>query len=629
MTAAPPLVVEATREFLRRHAPFDRMSDAALAFLIPRLKLAYFAKDATILSPQGGAVGHLHIIQRGRVGSHPDNVQADPDPTLGPGELFQVGALSAGGATTKIFHAVEDTFCYLLPREEFLELRRISPEFERFCTQAITETLTQSLATLHGQYSQRAAERQTLTRTLGELVRHPPVATAATAPVRDALLRMAEEKVRTIIVQDRIGAPIGMFTLVDLLRRVVLPERPLTTPLAEVMTSPVVALPGSATAYEAMHVMAEREVRQVVVVDAGRLVGVINERDLFALQRVSMRQVIEGLRGADTLDALKRAAGDIRRLTENLLAQGVGAEPLTRTIASLNDLLSRRVIELALARHDLADIDWCWLALGSEGRGEQTFATDQDNALVFDAADAAEAGRLRPRLLAFAAGVNADLDALGFPLCTGKVMASNPDLCLASDEWKAKFLAWIRAPTPAALLSANIVFDFRPLYGDTTLVDALRDWLLAYTQENRIFLRLMVQNALETDPPLGLIRAFAVDDDAAHKGTIDLKVRGTRLFVDAARVFALAYGIADTGTVARLRVAGRRLNVEDRHVAAAIDAFHFLQLLRLRQQDLGGDGGHANRIDPYALNEVEQRMLKEAFRQAKQLQQRLKQSYQL
>jgi CBS domain-containing protein len=356
---------------------------------------------------------------------------------------------------------------------------------------------------------------------------------------------------------------------------------------------------------------------------------VINERDLFALQRVSMRQVIEGLHGADTLEALKRAAGDIRRLTENLLAQGVGAEPLTRTIATLNDLLSRRVIELALARHDLADIDWCWLALGSEGRGEQTFATDQDNALLFEAADAAEAAHLRPRLLAFAAAVNADLDALGFPLCTGKVMASNPDLCLASDEWKARFLDWIRAPTPAALLFANIVFDFRPLYGDTTLVDALREWLHSYTQENRIFLRLMVQNALETDPPLGLIRAFAVDDDAAHKGTIDLKVRGTRLFVDAARVFALAHGIAETGTAARLRVAGRRLNVEERHVAAAIDAFHFLQMLRLRQQDLAGDGGHANRIDPYALNEVEQRMLKEAFRQAKQLQQRLKQSYQL
>ncbi len=625
----PPLIVEATKEFLRRYTPFNRMSDASLAFLVPKLRLAYFEKDATILWPQAGPVTHLHIIQRGRVGSHPDNLQAEPDPTLGPGELFPVGALSAGGTTTKIFHAIEDTFCYLLSRDDFLELRRTSPEFERYCTQAITETLKQSLATLHGQYSQRAADQQTLTRTLGELVRQAPVAAAGNAPLREALQRMADAKVRTVIVQDREGAPIGMFTLVDLLRRVVLPQRPLTTLLSEVMTSPIVTLPGTATAYEAMHVMAESAVRQVVVVDGSRLLGVINERDLFALQRVSMRQVIEGLRGAETHEALKRAADDIRRLTENLLAQGVGAEPLTRTIASLNDVLSRRVIELALARHDVADIDWCWLALGSEGRGEQTFATDQDNALLFEAASAAEAAHLRPRLLAFAAAVNADLDALGFPLCTGKVMASNPDLCLTVDEWKAKFLDWIRTPTPAALLSANIVFDFRPLYGDTTLVDALREWLLAYTQENRIFQRLMVQNALETDPPLGLIRAFAVDDEPAHKGTIDLKVRGTRLFVDAARVFALAHGIAETGTAARLRAAGRQLHVEERHVAATIEAFHFLQMLRLRQQHLAADTDHANRIDPYALNEVEQRMLKEAFRQAKELQQRLKQSYQL
>ena len=58
-------------------------------------------------------------------------------------------------------------------------------------------------------------------------------------------------------------------------------------------------------------------------------------------------------------------------------------------------------------------------------------------------------------------------------------MAGNPELCLSTDEWKAKFLAWIRAPTPQALLNANIVFDFRPLYGDTTLCDALREWLFA------------------------------------------------------------------------------------------------------------------------------------------------------
>ncbi len=207
-------------------------------------------------------------------------------------------------------------------------------------------------------------------------------------------------------------------------------------------------------------------------------------------------------------------------------------------------------------------------------------------------------------------------------------MASNPELCLSTEEWKAKFLAWIRAPTPQALLNANIVFDFRTLYGDTTLCDALREWLFAYTQANPMFLRLMVQNALAAEPPLGLIRTFIVDDEAEAKGTLDLKARGTRIFVDCARVFALAHGIPETGTAARIRLAGARLHVAQKHVDATVEAFHFLQFLRLRQQDATARGG-PNRIDPYALHDVDQRMLKEAFRQAKQLQERLRLTYRL
>jgi CBS domain-containing protein len=204
-------------------------------------------------------------------------------------------------------------------------------------------------------------------------------------------------------------------------------------------------------------------------------------------------------------------------------------------------------------------------------------------------------------------------------------MASNPTMCLTVDEWKARFLGWLTQPTPQALLEANIVFDFRPLYGDTTLTDDLSTWLHGYSTESTLFLRLMVQNALQTVPPLGVLRAFATDDDPAHRGTLDLKVRGARIFVDAARVFALGKAIRETGTAARLRLAGGALGVEPRHVEATVDAFHFLQLLRLRQQESGG--GHPNRIDPDMLNEVEQRMLKEAFRQARKLQERLAQTF--
>jgi CBS domain-containing protein len=629
LSAAQPPGATVAREFLRRHPPFDRMGDDALDFLIQRLTRAEFAKDATILSVQSGPIENLYIVETGVVGRRPDSTQADPDRTLGRGEVFPVGALSAGTTTTKIFHAIEDTVCYVLGRADFLELRRLSPEFERFCTQAITETLKQSLESLYREFSHRAAEQQTLTRTLGELVRNPPVSCPATATLREAAQKMADAKVRTIVVVDGADAPVGMFTLVDLLCRAVLTELPLATPLTDVMTSPIVTLPASSTAYEAMYLMAERGIRQVIVVENGRLRGVINERDLFALQRASMRQVIEGLHAADSVDRLKRVGQDLTRLAQNLLAQGVGAEPLTRTIAALNDALTRRAIELARQRHRVDDIDWCWLALGSEGRGEQTLATDQDNALLFALPDGEDAAPRRERLLAFARDVNVYLDALGFPLCSGNVMAGNPDLCLSIPEWKAKFLAWIREPTPQALLNANIVFDFRPLYGDTTLADALRDWLLGYTQANLPFLRLMVQNALEIDPPVGLIRAFVVDDEAPVKGTLDLKTRGTRLFVDCGRVFALALGISDTGTAARLRLAGERLRVLPRHVDATVEAFHFLQLLRLRQQEMPAVKGNPNRIDPYALHEIDQRMLKEAFRQARQLQDRLRVSYRL
>ncbi len=159
------------------------------------------------------------------------------------------------------------------------------------------------------------------------------------------------------------------------------------------MSAPVVTLPAAATAHEAMETMAAREVRQIVVVDGARLVGVVNERDLFTLTRVSMRQVLDGLREAPSIGALRHCADDIRGLAHTLLAQGVTAEPLTRTIAALNDALARRAIEQMLARHELDGIDWCWLALGSEGRSEQTFASDQDNALVF----ASGGGRRRVR----------------------------------------------------------------------------------------------------------------------------------------------------------------------------------------------------------------------------------------
>lgn len=154
--------------------------------------------------------------------------------------------------------------------------------------------------------------------------------------------------------------------------------------------------------------------------------GIVSERNLFALQRISMRHVTQSIKLARDLAALKRIGHDIGELSENLIAQGAAAEPLTHTIASLNDALTHRLFELMLPQFDLKGLDWCWLSLGSEGRREQTVATDQDNA-IFGECDEDEVTQARAVLLPFARAMNQALAELGFTLCPGDIMAGNRD----------------------------------------------------------------------------------------------------------------------------------------------------------------------------------------------------------
>jgi CBS domain-containing protein len=136
---------------------------------------------------------------------------------------------------------------------------------------------------------------------------------------------------------------------------------------------------------------------------------------------------------------LQHAREDVRQLALTMLSEGVGAQEITQFISTLNDAVTRRVIELNLDRHDFYGIDWAWLAFGSEGRDEQTFTTDQDNGIVFICTDIMDREQTQLRFLDFAREVNDDLDKCGFPLCKGNIMASNPELCLTLEEWEEKF----------------------------------------------------------------------------------------------------------------------------------------------------------------------------------------------
>ncbi len=574
---------------LRQHAPFDEMETEALALLAAKLKLAYYPRMQVIVGPDSGAADRLYIIKQGSV----RGTGGTADVVLGAGESFPMGALAGRRATVFTYRADADTFCWELAAADFHALMARSARFHAFCTDHLSILLERAHRALREHTDRSLIDNASMLAPLRETLKRRAVSCAAGTPVRVVLQAMQRERIGSMVVTDEAGAPAGIFTTHDVLERVAVPQAAVEAPIISVMTPFPVALEEEATLADAAIAMARYGIRHVVVTRDGRLSGVISERDLFALQRVGLARTAERIRLAHSLEDLVRAASDIRELARHLLAHGLAAEPLTALISALNDNLTRRVIEQAAAKHAVPPA-WCWLALGSEGRREQTFVTDQDNALIFSEGAPP---------LAFADEVNRGLEACGFPLCKGDIMARNPRWCLTSTAWERQFEEWIGESDGEALLNASIFFDFRPLAGEARLAGALRERVLARTRANRIFCRAMAETALQARPPLGLLKDFSAQE-------LDLKLAGGRPFVDAARVLSLGAGSSETGTAARLRGVAEPV---------AVDAFHYIQGLRLRQE--------GNRIRVADLNDIERRVLKGAFRQAALLQARLRLEY--
>jgi len=633
-----PSVLAGMRQALKPHAPFAAMSEGDLDRIVRASLLKYFAPGEIILAPASNRPAHCYVIRQGTVRGERPGASGGAIALweLSAGEMFPLGALIGRRGVTSVYRATQDTFCLKFPAAVFDAMIGSSPVFQDFCTRQLAHLLDLSRMRLQSEYVATATERRGLETPLGSLLRQAPVVCDPEAPLADALATMETHRIGAMLVADAEAKPLGIFTRQDVIGRVVLPQRSLTVPMREMMTAPAITLSVDATAGDAALVMAQHGIRHIVVIDGGgRIAGVVSERDLFSLQRLSVRELASTIRRAVDVPALVQCATDIRALSHSLVAQGVAAGHLTRMISSLNDQIAVRILDLAAPKHDLSGLALCWLGMGSEGRGEQTIATDQDNGLIFVANDEAIAPDvIRERLLPFARGVNEAMDRCGYPLCKGGVMAMNPRWCASLDEWKAAFAGWIDQGDPVSLLAANIFFDFRALWGERRLADALRADIATRAQTNSRFLKQMSDNALRNRPPLnwrGELQAAEGDSDVEG---IDLKMSGSVPFVDAARIFALATGVTATNTVERLAQAAAKRGIPAPEVPVWCDAFEYVQLLRLREQHRrvahgarNGEGTNPNVVPLAMLPDLDRRILKEAMRQIRKVQQRLELDY--
>lgn len=463
---------------------------------------------------------------------------------------------------------------------------------------------------------------------LRQLVHDTPLVLRPDSTLRDSLFSLNQSPTQAAVVAESGEAPLGVVSLRDLVEAIALRKGSLDDPTFAFMTAAPVSLPADATVHRARVTMTRARLEHLVLVEPdGTLFNLLSTHDLPGFREGGAGELVERIKMADNVDSMARAAKSVRERAVGLFVNGMGVESLSQWLSGLNDLITIRVIELVADEFDLPPVSWSWMVFGSEGRLEQAFTSDQDNGLIFQPDNESETAEVRAALLPFAQAVNQALDLCGFRLCAGDIMAGNPTWCLSATEWRGCFGNWMSKPEPQSLLNAAIFFDFRPLYGQDELVDELQQWLLPQPVQHPRFLRAMTEEALGCAPALGLFGRLVHDGGNRYPHTIDLKSRGTRPFVDAARIWALKHGVGLSNTVERLRAVGPLLRRSPADTVASIEAFDLVQRLRIQRQLAGGEYDEVNRVDTAQLTAPQRMMLKEAFKQARLLQLRLQQEF--
>ena len=624
-TSSSHSLVQNLRQQVMQSLPFSKMAESDVDFFLKQSREAYFAPKERILAPADGPPQFLYLIRQGRVSGRRDIPGIEETAfLLDAGSLFSIGSAFANRPVSTTYSAVGDCFCLLFPVAAMRQLQAQSKPFSDFLSNRIWGLLQVSRTALRNSIASQALAEQSLESRLGDLRLKKPLTTSPNTSLREALTLINTKKVGSILICEDEKTIVGILTRHDVLSRVTLSNLDLNTPISAVMSTGVKTLSVDDTAEMAGLLMSRFNIRHLPILDHDRLVGIISERDLFSLQRLSLSNISSAIRAADDLPLLKKCADDIRTFARNLLGQGVQARQLTALISHLNDVLTEQLIALTAKRYQLNPSRFAWIALGSEGRSEQTIATDQDNALVY-ADDEDEAQRLI--YLKFAREVNEALDACGYPLCKGNIMASNPDLCLSQQEWLTRFARWIDQGNPEDLLKASIFFDLRALAGNADLLTPLKEYVRMNAAATPRFIKLLAENALNLRVPLNWFGAIE-PTEINGQDTIDLKLQGTALMVDAARIYSLAHGIDAINTRERLAAVGHALNVPETESGAWITAFEFLQTQRLAAQ-IGEAmiNGNPNGIDINQLNSVDRSILKESLLKVRSLQQHLQLDY--
>ncbi|MEJ6401966.1 DUF294 nucleotidyltransferase-like domain-containing protein [Yoonia sp. 2307UL14-13] len=587
-----PLPAEQMR-FLASVHPYDSLPDAALLSLANVCTLKRAAAGDTLFAV-GDEVRHLYIIVAGEIEiTDETDVQLS---ILGPRNSFGERALLRHDPASRIATVTADAMMILVPAPVLFDLIDGHAQVAKFFDR---------------RRPARPDDKNSATMPVRQIMTRKPVTCTPQTPIREAAALMDQHRISSVCIGET-GRFCGIVTLRDMTGRVIVGGADPSAPVSSIMTKDPLMLGPKALVMDVLHLMVERGIGHVPIVEGTKLLGIVTQTDLTRAQEMSSADLVRRVANATDAAGMARVTAQIPQLLVQLIETGNRHEVVTRLITDIADTATRRLLALAEAKFGPPPAPYLWLACGSQGRQEQAGVSDQDNCLILsdDVTDAQ-----MPYFADLAKFVSDGLHTCGYFYCPGDMMATNPRWCQPRHVWRSYFEGWIAKPSPEAQMLASVMFDLRSIGGDETLWGRLQKDTLKVASKNSIFTAHMIANSLKHQPPLGLLRGLATVRSGEHRNRLDLKHKGVVPVVDLGRIYALQGQLRPTNTHARLEAAIKARVLSPSGGADLIEAYDLIATTRLEDQARQIKAGQKpdNHLDPSALSDFERSHLRDAF----------------
>ena len=613
-----------------RTEPFRSLSDAERASLLQKMTVEFYAPGELVLHQGEDVHRALYVVTEGVVRVSDAETGRTVD-MCGPGASFGAYGLVQGGALPYEARAVEaQTACALVACETFNAIRASNEAFAAHFDNEVKRFVRQ------GDDDVDAAGAFLLFDTeLGAVLRDQTAVVDASASIREAAQAMATASADAVVVLHG-GEAVGVVTEGDLVERVVAAGGDTSAAVMSLVERPPIALRSDERLFDAIRTMMRYRVRRLVVLDAasGELRGLLTSDDVSHYRGLDPVATTERIERVDSVAELAALRQDSNRRLYRLHYQGVDAEDLLDVVTEVDDQLKQRLIALVeadlRAGHagdtDLPPADgWAWLTFGPAGRRESVLRAFQDNGIVYADPAPEHADAHAAYYEHLVERVVAAMRTCGYADSENGLTAAHPAFRQPLAGWKAAYARWTQAADPDATAAAGLAFDFRAVYGDEALAEALRATIREHLP-SRPLVAVLARGAVAAAVPLATFNRFEIDEVEAA-GTrvagVDVRGRGVAPVVRMARALALDAGLLDSAnTFERLRLVGASPHPLAETARALLPAFTTLVDLHLRHQMMAAEIGAplTDLVDPEHQTRSQQNLLREALQTVRKAQ---------